>query len=364
MVLGAGVSDGGLLVDVDVPQRHLATAADLLTQALGRAGLPRGRGAPLLPQPARRDRAGAGLRRPTARPRSSPAPSGTPSTGPACPPAARTETVGGAHPRGPRRVPRHRGRPAGATVVVAGDLTGVDVLGVLEGTLGTWSAPRHRPADRARRPRARGRTPTGSSSSTAPARCRPRSPSAGPAPDRSTPDGWAPHPVHLLRARRLPERARRRRAARGEGLHLRHPHRRSGRGSPGGSFVTSGSVRSEVTGEAVEILLGILDARPRGLHRRRAALGGRLRRQDRARPLRHRGCRRRRDRGARPRGAAARLHDPQPARRGRRSTRDDLDEAYRRVATGEWTVVLVGDAATVVPALEGRVDGPVGTVAL
>ena len=31
MVLGAGVSDGGLLVDVDVPQRHLATAADLLS---------------------------------------------------------------------------------------------------------------------------------------------------------------------------------------------------------------------------------------------------------------------------------------------------------------------------------------------
>ena len=45
-------------------------------------------------------------------------------------------------------------------------------------------------------------------------------------------------------------------------------------------------------------------------------------------------------------------------------TREDLDRAYRRVATGQWTVVLVGDAATVVPALEGRVDGPVDTVAL
>ncbi len=45
-------------------------------------------------------------------------------------------------------------------------------------------------------------------------------------------------------------------------------------------------------------------------------------------------------------------------------TRDDLDAAYRRVATGEWTVVLVGDAGTVVPALEGRVTGPVVTVDL
>ena len=43
---------------------------------------------------------------------------------------------------------------------------------------------------------------------------------------------------------------------------------------------------------------------------------------------------------------------------------DDLDTAYRRVATGGWSVVLVGDASTVVPALEHRVAGPVNTVAL
>ena len=44
--------------------------------------------------------------------------------------------------------------------------------------------------------------------------------------------------------------------------------------------------------------------------------------------------------------------------------RDDLDDAYRRVATGEWSVVLVGDATTVVPALDGRVHEPVSAVAL
>ena len=47
-----------------------------------------------------------------------------------------------------------------------------------------------------------------------------------------------------------------------------------------------------------------------------------------------------------------------------RTVEDAIAAAYRRVATGEWTVVLVGDAATVVPALEGRVTAPVGTVAL
>ncbi len=40
MVLGAGVSDGGILVDVDVPQRHLATAAALVTEALSDAVFP------------------------------------------------------------------------------------------------------------------------------------------------------------------------------------------------------------------------------------------------------------------------------------------------------------------------------------
>src|SRR4029077_3602746 len=40
MVLGAGVSDGGLLVDVDVPQRHLATAAALVTEALAEPVFP------------------------------------------------------------------------------------------------------------------------------------------------------------------------------------------------------------------------------------------------------------------------------------------------------------------------------------
>ena len=131
----------------------------------------------------------------------------------------------------------------------------------------------------------------------------------------------------------------------------------------GGSFVTSGSVRSEVTGEAVEILLGILDGAREGFTDAEVRSGvdyvgktapGRYATADavadetaalalEALPL---------DFTTRNLRAVADL------------ARDDLDEAYRRVATGEWTVVLVGDAATVVPALEGRVGEPVSTVAL
>ena len=40
MVLGPGVSDGGLLVDVDVPKRHLETAAGLVREAVADAVFP------------------------------------------------------------------------------------------------------------------------------------------------------------------------------------------------------------------------------------------------------------------------------------------------------------------------------------
>ena len=84
--------------------------------------------------------------------------------------------------------------PSGATIVVAGDLTGVDVLDVLEGTLGTWTAPRHRPADPPVAP------VVAPDAERVVVVDRPGSVQteilvARPAPDRSTPDGWAPHPV-------------------------------------------------------------------------------------------------------------------------------------------------------------------------
>ena len=61
MVLGAGVSDGGILVDVDVPQRHLATAAALVTEALSDAVFPDDEVRRILRNRLGRDRAGAGL---------------------------------------------------------------------------------------------------------------------------------------------------------------------------------------------------------------------------------------------------------------------------------------------------------------
>ena len=131
----------------------------------------------------------------------------------------------------------------------------------------------------------------------------------------------------------------------------------------GGTFVTSGSVRSEVTGEAVEILLGILDGARDGFTD--AELRSGVDYVAKTAPGRYATA------DAVADETAALALEGLPLDFTTRTLRDvaalgreDLDAAYARVATGEWTVVLVGDAATVVPALEGRLSAPVSTVAL
>ena len=201
MVLGAGVSDGGLLVDVDVPQRHLATAAALVTEALADPVFPedevrrilRNRLAEIEQERASSaHRAARELSRTLwhADDRASRPTAGT------------TETIGALTRDDLVEFHATAVGPQGATVVVAGDLTGVDLVAVLESTLGTWSAPRHRPAARPVAPvPATGRCP----------RRRRRPPRLGADRDRRRPP--RPRPVHprrlgalpgaVLRARRL-----------------------------------------------------------------------------------------------------------------------------------------------------------------
>ncbi len=181
--------------------------------------------------------------------------------GPGLPPGRRHRRLDRPdHPRGRRRAPRPARRPAGATVVLAGDLTGTDALEVLTATLGAWDAPRHEPGSRpvAPRPAAdRARVVVvdrpGSVQTEIAVSC--------PGPDRSTPHGWAPHPVLAFVVGGSPNA--RLDAVLREEKGYTYGIRSSFRPRvAGGSFVTSGSVRSEVTGEALELLLGILgDAR-------------------------------------------------------------------------------------------------------
>jgi len=360
MVLGAGVSDGGLLVDVDVPLRHLGTAASLLTEALADPVFPddevrrlrRNRLAEI-----EQERASSAHRAAKELARTL----WDPSTRAHLPTGGTPQTVSGLTRDDLVEFHATALGPSGATVVVAGDLTGVDVLAVLEATLGTWSAPRHEPAALAVAP---SRAPDADRVVVVdrPGSVQTEILVARPGPDRSTPFGWAPHPVISFVLGGSP--SARIDAVLREEKGYTYGIRSSFRPRvAGGQFVTSGSVRSEVTGEAVEILLGILDGARDGFTD--AELRSGVDYVAKTAPGRYATA----DAVADETAALALERLPldfttTTLREVSALTREDLDDAYRRVVTGEWTVVLVGDAATVVPALEGRVRGPVSTVAL
>lgn len=360
MVLGAGVSDGGLLVDVDVSQRHLATAAGLLTQALAEPAFPedevrrilRNRLAEIEQERASSaHRAGKEFSRTLWDPtdRASLPTGGTP------------ESIGGLTRDDLVEFHASHVGPDGATVVLAGDLTDVDALAVLEATLGTWSAPRH-----TRSPRPVPPVPAADAARVVvvdrPGSVQTEIVVGRPGPDRSTPHGWAPHPVlsFVLGGSPSARIDAVLREEKGYTYGIRSTFRPR---VAGGTFVTSGSVRSEVTGESVEILLGILDGAREGFTDAELRTGvdyvamtapGRYATAD----------------AVADESATLALEGlpgdftTRNLRAVNALTLDDLDAAYGRVVTGEWTVVLVGDAAQIVPQLDGRVPGSVSTVAL
>ena len=360
MVLGAGVSDGGLLVDVDVSQRHLATAAGLLTQALAAPAFPEDEVRRILRNrlaEIEQERASSAHRasKEFARTLWDPADRASRPTG------GTPESIGALTRDDLVEFHATHVGPDGATVVVAGDLTDVDVLAVLEATLGTWSAPRHTPSARPVPP-----LPAADAARVVvvdrPGSVQTEIVVGRPGPDRSTPHGWAPHPVlsFVLGGSPSARIDAVLREEKGYTYGIRSTFRPR---VAGGTFVTSGSVRSEVTGESVEILLGILDGARDGFTDAELRTGvdyvamtapGRYATADAVA-----------DESATL--ALEGLPGDFPTRNllaVNALTLADLDAAYGRVVTGEWTVVLVGDAAQVVPQLDGRVPGSVSTVAL
>jgi zinc protease len=359
MALGAGVSDGGLLVDLDVPQAHLPTAAALLTEALARPVFPEGEVRRILRNrlaEIEQERASAGQRAARELSRTL----WHPEDRAAVPAAGSTETVAALTRDDVVDLHRRRVGPRGATVVLAGDLAGTGSLETLAGTLGSWANPDHEPSPAPVAPR--------------PAEDRARvvvvdRPGAVqteiaigcPGPDRSTPHGWAPHPVLAFVLGGSP--TARVDAVLREEKGYTYGIRTSFRPRvAGGSFVAAGSVRSEVTAEATELLLGILDGARDGFTD--AELRAGVDHVGKTAPGRYATA----DAIADETAALALEGLPldfttQNLRAVAALTRADLDAAYRRVATGGWSVVLVGDADRVVPALEGRVPGAVTTVA-
>ncbi len=129
----------------------------------------------------------------------------------------------------------------------------------------------------------------------------------------------------------------------------------------GGSFVAQGSVRSEVTAEATSLLLGILDEARDGFTDSELRAGTDF--VARTAPGRYATA------DAIADESAALALERLPVDFTTTTLRDmadldldDLRSAYRRTVTGDWSVVLVGDADEIVPSLDGRVPGPVTTV--
>ncbi len=359
MVLGAGVSDGGLLVDVDVPQAHLATAGDLVTQALAEPAFPEGEVRRII----RNRLAEIEQERASSAHRAMRELSTTlwdPSDRAATPAAGTAESVAGLTRDEIAAFHRRRVGPAGATIVLAGDLTDVDALAVLEAGPGRWVNADHEPAP----------APTAPVAAADRARAvvvdRPGAVQTEiavgcPGPDRSTPHGWAPHPVisFVLGGSPTARVDAVLREEKGYTYGIRTSFRPR---VAGGTFVASGSVRSEVTAEATGLLLGILDGARDGFTEAEVRTGTDF--IGRTAPGRYATADAVADESATlameglPTDFTTRnLADVA------RLDREDLDDAYRRTATGEWSVVLVGDAARVVPELEGVMPGPVTTVA-
>ena len=223
--------------------------------------------------------------------------------------------------------------PAEATLVVAGDLLGLDVVAEVEQALGGWATPSEFVAARS--------VAGGASSAEDRARVvvvdRPGSVQTEilvgcPGPDRHVEGGWAPYPVLGFVVGGSPT-ARIDAVLREEkgytyGIRLGFRPRRKG-----GLFLTSGSVRADVTVESVDLLIDILDAARDGFTPEETRQRGRLHRQDRPGAVCHRGRHRRRGRGAGLRRADHRVHHRAQRRDPRhrpRAPRHGIPQVRRR----------------------------------
>ncbi len=358
VALSAGVGDSGLTVEIDVAKRHLGYALDLLRQCLTEPAFPEvdvARHVATRLAEIEQERSVAAHR--AARQLS--ATFFDPDSRSSRPGGGTPETVSGITREDVVALFDQQVAPVGATLVLAGDLAGVDPFAEVEQALGGWrTPPSHRPAgpwvaspaadDRARlvlvdRP---GSVQTELVVATV-------------GPDRHVSGGWAPYPVlgFILGGSPTARLDALLREEKGYTYGMRAGFRPR-RGS--GLFVASGSVRSEVTAEALGDLLSVLDAARDGFTEQEVDQGRRY--LVRTAPARYATADTIADE------AAALSYDGLGTDFTNRTLLDiatmdaeRLDAAYRRFVDGHWTVVLVGDASDLGSSLDRF--GPVTVVA-
>ncbi|MGV1007016.1 MAG: M16 family metallopeptidase [Dermatophilaceae bacterium] len=337
----AGMSDSGLGVEMEVAKGNLGYALDLLRQTLTEAAFPQDQ----VERHVKTRLAEIELERSVAAQRAAVEFSATffdSSTRGARPTGGTAETVSAVSREDVVSFHARHVAPAEATIVVAGDLLGMDVFHDVEAALGGWHTPGGfvtpgpwQPAavanDRARvvvvdRP--------GSVQTEILIGC--------PGPDRHVDGGWAPFPVLGFVIGGSPT-ARVDAVLREEkgytyGIRSGFRPRRKG-----GLFFTSGSVRADVTVESVDLLLGILDGARDGFTPEETRQGadfiaktapGRFATAD-----------------AIADEAVGLVYDGLTTEfttalnaEIRDIDHERLGTAYRRFVDGSWTVVLVGDA--------------------
>lgn len=358
IALWAGVVDGGLTVDLDVPARFVDAAFELLTLALS---------APVFPEEEvrrilRRRLAEIEQERASASHRAAREFTATlyAASERASRPAAGTPESIGALDRSviARWFDTHVG-PAGACVVVAGDLAGLDLGSLLERTLGTWVAPRHSPPPPLRAP-VRAVDAARVVVVDRPGSVQSEIMIGSIGPDRRVQPGWAEHPVlaYVLGGSPTARIDAVLREEKGYTYGIRSVFRPR---VAGGLFLTAGSVRLDVTGESVRLLLDLLEGMRAGVDVAEARAGVDF--LTRTAPGRYATADALADESA-GLALAGLPSDFTTAslRRLATLTTTELDAAWTRIGAEGWTVVIVTDASAALGQLEEAGVGPVAVV--
>jgi len=359
VALGAGMSEAGLSVDVDVAKGNLTYALDLLRQCLTEPAFPQAEVARHVKQrlaEIEQERSVAAQR-------------GTieliatyfdPSERASRPTAGRRESVRTITREDVMTFHATQVSPMGATLVIAGDFGDVDAFAEIEGALAGWVAPGGWTAP-----------PPPVAAAPAPDRARivfidrPGSVQtelavACPGPDRWVEGGWAPFPVlgFVLGGSPNARVDAVLREEKGYTYGIRsvfRPRRR------GGMFLTSGSVRADSTVEALGLLIDLLDSGREGFTEREAREGVDFIAM--TAPSRYATADAIADEaaalafeGLTTEFTTANLRDLANVDAGR------MHAAYRAFVDGQWTVVVVGDAAVHADGVRGLGRGDVTIV--
>ncbi len=347
VALGAGVGESGLSIDIDVAKRHLDYALDLLRQALVEPAFPSDqveRHVSTRLAEIEQERSIAGHRAAAEFWSTYFDPASRASR----PVGGRAETIAAVTREDVLAFHARHVAPDAATLVIAGDFTGIDVTASITRALGGWTA---QPSYQA--PPARPMPDVAADRARIVVVDRPESVQTevlvgAPGPDRQVEGGWAPYPLlgFVLGGGPTARLDALLREDKGYTYGIRasfRPRRREG------VFLTSGSVRADATVDAVRLLLGVLDDARDGFTDEEVAHG--VRYLTLTAPGRYATA------DAVADEAAALAYDGLTTGFTGQTLRDltgmDADRvgaAYRRFVDGRWTVVLVGDAA-------GFIDG-------